>query len=128
MTEYLHEVPGRLRVRSKLFRSDIATRNSALRKLRAMDGVSSVRLNHKAGSVTVYYNVDILSSQQILEFLEASAPMKKTVQSRKPKKSAVQRPKTSEWDFPREVGKIAFSVLVSRGVSYSLSTLLGGKA
>ena len=117
MTDYLHHVPGRLRIRSKVFRCDTVSRNMALRKLRAMEGVTSVRLNQKAASVTVCYDTDLTGPEVITGFLEQcecmpSSSRVATASAKKP-----QSLKRSDWNVGKEVGKIAFNVLVSRGVT-----------
>ena len=97
----------------------------ALRKLRALEGVSSVRLNHKAGSVTVSYDADVTDSQQILALLERHKCLKATtpeIRNRARLKS--NETGKREWNITREVGKIAFNVVVSRGVT----SLLGVRA
>jgi hypothetical protein len=120
MTDYLHHVPGRLRVRSKVFRCNSSSQNMALRKLRALDGVSTVRLNSKAGSVTVCYDTEKIGPTKILDLLNAC----KCIQAA-PAVSKQRGPK--ERNITDEIGKMALSALVSKGVSYSLSSLLGAR-
>jgi copper chaperone CopZ len=119
MTDYLHHVPGRLRVRSKVFRCDSFSRNMALRKLRALDGVSTVRLNSKAGSVTVCYDTEKTGPKKILDLLNACECIQvvPVVNQRGPK----------ERNITDEIGKMALSALVSKGVSYSIASLLGAR-
>ncbi len=116
MIDYLHHVPGRLRIRSKVFRFDTISRNMAVRELRAMEGIGSVRLNQKASCITVCYDIGLINSKQIIEFLESCECIKAP--------SSVVRPvirkqtnKTSDWRIGKEVGKIAFNILVSRGIT-----------
>ena len=71
MTDYLHHIPGRLRVRAKAFRCDPAVRGDTLVKLQALEGVNSIRLNPKAGSVTVCYDVGVTDPHRILAFIHA---------------------------------------------------------
>ena len=40
MNEYLHHVPGRMRIRTRVLRSESQERSQALRRLRAIPGVS----------------------------------------------------------------------------------------
>lgn len=125
MTDYVHHVPGRLRVRSKVFRCDSASRASALRKLRAADGVRTVRLNPKAGSVTVCYDTAATGPKQILDFLAAeclAAPQPSVAVT-----STRERPAKPAGNLGAEIGRMALSVLVNKGVSYSLSSLLGAR-
>lgn len=132
MTDYLHHVPGRLRIRSKVFRCDTASRNMALRKLQALEGVSRVRLNQKAGSVTISYDTDVTGAEDIVGFLdncECMKPANAVAATRRAQRTTAKKSsKAKEWDITREVGKIAFNVLVSRGVSYSLTSVLGIRA
>ena len=126
MTDCLHHVPGRLRVRSKALRCDSAVRGATLRKLRGLDGVRSVRLNPKAGSVTVYDDAEATGAQQILDFLGAeclrAAPLRPaSLQPAAPARTG------QAGNFTAEIGRMAFSVLVNKGVSYSLSSLLGAR-
>jgi copper chaperone CopZ len=118
MASYLHHVHGRMRLRSKVLRCDTVTRNRALRKLRTLDGVSSVRLNQKAGSVTVCYDTDITAPEQIVEVLDSIECMKKPATKKQDtsRKSAVRKAR-KDWNPVYEIGKIAFNVLVSRGVT-----------
>jgi hypothetical protein len=126
MNEYLHHVPGRIRVRSRLFYTESSERSQALRRLRALTGVSGLRLNPKAGSVTVYYDTAETSGDALLERLRHECP-----QARFPaappgrQRSSVA---TAQQPIAAEIGNMARSValnmLVKKGVSYSLSTLL----
>lgn len=125
MTDYLHHVPGRLRVRSKALRCDSAARGATLRKLRVLEGVRTVRLNAKAGSVTICYDADVTEPQHILDFLNteclraAPSPMTKPAVPRR-----ASRPDAG---LTALIGKMALNVLVSKGVNYSLSSLLGAR-
>lgn len=125
MTDYLHHVPGRLRVRSKSLRCDSAARGATLRKLRGLEGVRSVRLNAKAGSVTVCYDTATTGPERILDFLSAeclrAAPMAPVTRQTGP-----VRPRQAG-NLTAEIGRIALSALVNKGVSYSLSSLLGAR-
>jgi copper chaperone CopZ len=117
MTNYLHHVPGRLRVRSKVFRCNSVSRNMALRKLRALDGVSTVRLNSKAGSVTVCYDTEKTGPKKILDLLNACECIQAA--------PVITQHRPKERNITNEIGKMALGALVSKGVSYSISSLLG---
>jgi hypothetical protein len=119
MTDYLHHVPGRLRVRSKVFRCNSISQNMALRKLRALDGVSTVRLNSKAGSVIVCYDTEKIGPTKILDLLNAC----KCIQTA----PIITQHGPKERNITSEIGKMALSVLVSKGVNYSISSLLGAR-
>jgi hypothetical protein len=117
MNEFLHHVPGRIR-RARLFRSE---RSNALRHLWALPPVRSPRLNEKAGSVTVLDPAEI-SGTTLLQMLQRECPQATLpvapASGRRTPVAAVPRP------IAAEIGKVALSMLVNKGVSYSLSTLL----
>ncbi len=120
MIDYLHHVPGRLRIRSRVFRYDTISTNTALKKLHAMEGVGSVRHNQKAACVTICYDTGLINSKQIIELLESCKCMKAPTEIVRPviKK---QTNKMSDWRIGKEVGKIVFNILVSRGVTSLLA-------
>lgn len=70
MSHYIHHVPGRLRVRSSSFRCDPVSARLAEGELSAIDGVREVRVNPRAGSITVHYEPTRLTRAQILDRLE----------------------------------------------------------
>lgn len=122
MNEFLHHVPGRIRIRARLFRSESRERSQALRRLRALPAVRSLRLNEKAGSVTVFYDAGETSGAELLQTLrrecpQATFPAASSIRRQVPL-AAVKRP------IAAEIGKVALNMLVNKGVSYSLSTLL----
>jgi len=142
MTEYLHHVPGRLRVRSRMFRSDSPSRRSALRELGRNPGVHSVRLNAKAGSVTVVYDRNALDMQSIVAHFKAydcwATPARQeqasttTAAHRQPARARTlanagpvsAAASSAAQLLPAMVGKAALTLLVNKGVSASLSSLL----
>lgn len=128
MTEYLHHVPGRLRLRARLFRHASPERSRLLRELRMREGVRDVRLNEKAASVTVFYDAAMTDADDLMAFIgehcavSASAITKPSVRRvAKPASAATSAPLVSE------IGRMALSVIVSKGVNYSLSSLLGAR-
>lgn len=127
MSDYIHHIPGRLRIRSKNFRCNSSSLNTVRFELSKLKGIASVRLNLKAGSMTVCYDTKIFSSDEILELMNSYQCV--SVKHAKPVSNnlAVKQPalkSTKEWNVTKEIGKIAFNVLVSKGVSYSLSSIL----
>lgn len=139
MAEYLHHVPGRLRVRSRVFRTDSPGRRAALRELGRNPGIHSVRLNAKAGSVTVVYDRNTLNMDSIVEHLKAydcwAVPASPTASARPaPPQAAAAGPgiptavstaaSSALQVLPAMVGKAALTLLVNKGVSASLSSLL----
>lgn len=130
MTDYLHHVPGRLRVRARSLRCDPPARTATLRKLQAKDGIRSVRLNAKAGSVTIFYDVEAITGQQILDFLQAEC-LRARKAGHAPLRTAAVRPASSSRragnPLAAEIGRMALGVLVNKGVTFSLASLLGAR-
>lgn len=126
MTEYLHHVPGRIRIKARLFRVDTPSRSRLLRTLRGREGVRDVRLNAKAGSVTVYYDTAAVNRDSLLEFLNRECAA--AVPASRPAAAVRQRaPAAAATPLTSEIGRMALSVLVSKGVNFSLSSLLGAR-
>ncbi len=123
MTDYLHHVPGRLRVRSKTLRCETASCGTTLRKLRALTGVRSVRHNAKAGSITVCYDSRVADPDAILNVINTeclqSRPVRPVVSHNK------QATSKSSGKLTAEIGRMALGALVSRSVGYSISSLFG---
>lgn len=123
MGDYQHHVPGRLRIRCKALRCNATARKSAIQELKSIDGITAVRLNQKAGSIVIQYNTDIANINIITRALK---PLDDTIQVTS-SKAAHNKPAV-KWNITREIGKIAFNVLVSRSVSASLSSVLAARA
>ena len=70
MNQYIHHVPGRIRVRSKAFRCRSEKAAKAEKKLLSMTGVQKVRVNSRAGSITVNYDPAGVEQSHILAILE----------------------------------------------------------
>ena len=117
MTQYFHHVPGRLRARAGIFLCDTEHRRNLLRKLRETNGVRSVCLNSKAGSVTVHYDVEKTTRDSLLRILDFQRAEVHAVPS-------VCKHSPLNGGLVGMVGKMAFNMLVSKGINYSLSTLL----
>lgn len=70
MSHSIHHVPGRLRVRSNAFRCRPAEAQAAQNRLVALEGVTQVRLNGHAGSITVNYDPERLTKQALLDVMK----------------------------------------------------------
>jgi Zn-dependent membrane protease YugP len=81
MSHYIHHVPGRLRIRSNSFRCDPVSARLAEGELRATEGVREVRVNSRAGSITVHYDPMNLTQAQILERLEQVGCLGSTIRA-----------------------------------------------
>jgi copper chaperone CopZ len=55
MSHYFHHVPGRIRIRSRQFRANLARARELETQLRQIEGVHDVRVNERNGSLTIQY-------------------------------------------------------------------------
>jgi len=69
LSQYIHQVPGRIRVRSSAFRCPSERAGGARDRLEAMDGVREVRLNPRAGSITIHCDPSRLRHSRLLGVL-----------------------------------------------------------
>lgn len=70
MSHSIHHVPGRLRVRSNAFRCRPAEVRAIQGRLFSMEGVTQVRFNHHAGSITVNYDPKRLTQRALLDVMK----------------------------------------------------------
>lgn len=70
MRSRIHHVPGRLRVRSAAFQCEGEAARHAQTRLEGLDGVSLVRHNPHAASLTVHYDPARLALPRLLGELE----------------------------------------------------------
>lgn len=66
---YVHDIPGRLRVRAEAIRNDERARVAVERTLRNAPGVTSATVNPLAGSTLVTYETGKITSAEILALL-----------------------------------------------------------
>jgi hypothetical protein len=67
--DYLHHIPGRIRIRTRLLKRN-ATRGLALEELLAsFSGIRSIELNALTGSATLRYSPQEVEGAQIIEAL-----------------------------------------------------------
>ncbi|AHF03273.1 hypothetical protein MARPU_04770 [Marichromatium purpuratum 984] len=70
MSHYIHHVPGRLRIRSAALRCRSLLDGEARRELQALEGVTEVRFNPRAASLTLLYDPARIGRAQLFEALE----------------------------------------------------------
>ncbi len=84
MEYYLHEVPGRLRIKIPALRRDAHRAREIRRAILALQGVSSASANSLTGSVTVYYEPDQVQAGTIVahlsreEYIDAARSLSRT--------------------------------------------------
>jgi len=70
MSQYIHRVPGRIRVRSTAFRCRSERLRTAEQELTALAGVQEGRISRHAGSITIRYDTALLRQSEVLGVLE----------------------------------------------------------
>ena len=114
MSQYIHHVPGRIRVRSKAFRCRSDKGKAAERKLLALTGVRQVRVNPHAGSITVHYDSALLKQSDLLAVLEQCGCLGASIRSDEVTRKAGEL-----------FGKALVGAVVQKAVEQSARTLVG---
>lgn len=70
MQFYVHNVPGRLRVRSPLLKRNKNISDDLKKTLSCINGVATVDINLTTGSLLIHYNPKTLNHETILEELQ----------------------------------------------------------
>lgn len=69
MSNYFHHVPGRIRIRSRQFRANLARARELEAQLRQAEGVHEVRVNERNGSLTIQYEAEGDTGTRIVNLL-----------------------------------------------------------
>jgi hypothetical protein len=72
MSHYVHHVPGRLRIKSQVFKNSGGDAVAVRRLLDDLVGVHAIEINQLTGSLLVRYDKSLLSSSKILGLLVAN--------------------------------------------------------
>jgi hypothetical protein len=114
MSHYIHHVPGRLRVRASTFRCSPARVQTAIRAIEALDGVSSVTFNARAGSITVHYDPRRRGQHELLAAMEEAGCLQ-----------GARQPSTAGGtDVAELFGKAIFGALVQRTAQSLVAAIL----
>jgi hypothetical protein len=69
MTHYIHDIPGRLRVKSPVLRFNYSAEKAIAALLNALAGVESVAFNGTTGSCLIYYDRSMTCRNDIVSVL-----------------------------------------------------------
>jgi copper chaperone CopZ len=69
MSNYVHSIPGRLRVKTALIKKNSGEAEKVERLLKSIPGVQSLGINLVTGSVLVRYDPDNIGADQLLQTL-----------------------------------------------------------
>ena len=70
MSQYIHHIPGRIRIRSKAFNCQGARAEAARERLLAMEGIRHVEIRPRAASLIVQYDPDRVTRATLFATLE----------------------------------------------------------
>ncbi len=74
MSCYVHDLPGRLRVRIPRLKGDAITANHLVNQVNQIAGISSVIANPVTGSILIQYDASIVNSATCLAVLNIQTP------------------------------------------------------
>jgi hypothetical protein len=77
MTDYLHALEGRMRIKIKAVKGSDAAAAEISRYLGSCHGIEEVNANAITGNVLILYNSRQISQGEIIELLEAAGYLKK---------------------------------------------------
>jgi hypothetical protein len=66
---YVHNVPGRLRVKSERFKHRKSGAGQAEKLLSGLYGIDGVKTKDLTGSIVIHYDPDVFSSDQLINIL-----------------------------------------------------------
>ncbi|MEE4637320.1 MAG: hypothetical protein V2J42_01095 [Wenzhouxiangella sp.] len=117
MSHYFHHVPGRIRIRSRRLRADVAHAHALVQRLIETDGVKDVKTNERNGSITIHYDHDEATGIQIIGMLAAEGFV--------PNGQITQQNATSaEGDLFSTFARAVIGAVAQQTVTRSLSTLV----
>jgi len=117
---YLHHVPGRVRIKSVCFRRPTCKIEELLEALQAREGVKAVSHNPRAASLTITYAPEKDQLEQLMALIGVYDCLPES--GTRTVNNVREREKSS---LGTTVGRVAAGVLLKRGVSYSLDSLIG---
>jgi hypothetical protein len=114
MSHYIHQVPGRIRVRSNAFRCRPDKALAAERRLRSMAGVRQVRVNPHAASITIHYDPKQVRRSDLFSAMEEVGCL-----------GATARTVDGTRQVAEMVGKALMGAMIQKAVERSARTLVG---
>ena len=75
---YIHDVAGRLRVRSDVFKKKSGLFDEIRKVLSTAQGIGTVSFNMTTGSILIHYNPAMLTCRDILRLLESKGYFDRT--------------------------------------------------
>lgn len=117
--EYLHHTPGRLRVKGRNLHCRAQSARRAVTTLQSIPGVELVRLNRHSGSLTIKYNPNQLTQDDLINALEITGCLQSKTARIKPNASEANKDKVTG-----VFGKALVSALAQRTAGHLIGKLL----
>jgi hypothetical protein len=111
MNYYVHNVPGRLRVKIPIIKCRKNKCREIARLFRDFNGIENMSVNDITGSVVINYDLDMIRPDEILKVLEDNGYFDKTQAIKNDKYLQKAASKTSE-----AVGKALFGWVVGKAL------------
>ena len=117
MSYYVHNIPGRLRVRSAQLKHHNCNATNLCTVLKTMDGVETTELNKKSGSLIVHYDPSQLTADDILYMTHKAGCLDKIV-------SRAAQSQSSNTKAGAMIGNAIFGTVVKKSLEVSMFSLL----
>ncbi|EIJ33571.1 heavy-metal-associated domain-containing protein [Thiothrix nivea] len=117
--DYMHHTPGRLRLKGRHFNCHGVAARRAVTALEATPGVEEVRFNKHAGSLTVHYDPQQLTQDDLINTLEIAGCIRSPAAVQQHKQPAASGEKVSGL-----FGKALVGALAQRTASHLIGKLL----
>ncbi|MGD2021338.1 MAG: heavy-metal-associated domain-containing protein [Thiohalocapsa sp.] len=114
ISQYIHHVPGRIRIRSSAFQCYGQRADTAHERLMAMPGIRHVEIKPRAASLIVQYDPKQISRAELFAALEELGCM-----------AAVRRDNEHARKIGETFGKALVGAVMQKAVEQSARTLVG---
>jgi cation transport ATPase len=119
MSYYMHNVPGRLRIKSPLLKRKSGAADELKKTLSTMQGIAAVDFNPTTGSLLINYNHRTTSHQDIVRLLERKGYFDSAKATTNDQYINTAAEKTG-----RVIGKVALGLAVEKAFEGSALSLL----
>lgn len=122
MPQYVHHIPGRLRVKCPLVKGSANHAEAVSQLLSAEEGITSCEVNPITGSVLVRYDESVTTAYRVLDLLKRGGYINPGAHLHSPDSSPEQ---TAGSAMGKMVSKAVMGALVERVVERSAVALVG---
>ena len=118
MNYYVHNVPGRLRVKIPIIKFRESKCREIPKLFKALDGIETISVNDITGSIVINYNIIIIQPDEILKVLEDNGYFDKTQAMTNDKYVQRAASKASEAVGKALFGWVVGNALKANGLSF----------